>query len=91
MSLIKLENLWFRYKDRWIIKGVDLDIKEYRVYCLVGPNGCGKTTLAKLICGLLKPQRGNVFIKGINTKEVSVKEIVKHVGYVFQIFLKFLE
>jgi len=84
MSLIKLENLWFRYKDRWIIKGVDLDIKEYKVYCLVGPNGCGKTTLAKLICGLLKPQRGNVFVKGVNTKEVSVKEIVKHVGYIFQ-------
>ena len=51
----------------------------------MGPNGCGKSTLAKHINGLLLPTEGNVFVEGTNTKEEKYSGNIKRaVGMVFQ-------
>ena len=62
--VIEISDLWFSYDGRPVLRGVNLTIgTEHRV-CMVGPNGGGKTTLLKLILGLLKPSRGKVRVFG---------------------------
>ena len=66
------------------IKNLDLSIQDNDFAAIVGDNGCGKTTLLKLITGLLHPQTGDIFIRGKNTKEMTVSDISKQIGFVMQ-------
>ena len=61
-SAVDLTDVWFTYpgSDSPALRGVDLTIERGQVVALVGPNGSGKTTIAKLVCGLYEPQRGHV-------------------------------
>lgn len=63
-SAIEIQGLSFRYDDRQILKDVNLTIWPYDSICVVGPNGGGKTTLIKLIIGLLSPDTGTIKIFG---------------------------
>lgn len=82
--MIEVRNLWHIYEGRKIaLRDVSLTI-ENEILALVGPNGSGKTTLAKHLNGLLKPTKGEVIVDGINTKNASVAELSRIVGYVFQ-------
>jgi energy-coupling factor transport system ATP-binding protein len=84
-SIIKTKDLWFAYEERnWILKGISIDIHQGEVISIIGPNGCGKTTLVKHFNGLLKPVKGKVFVNGIDTSKTSVAELSRIVGYVFQ-------
>ncbi|MGQ4834655.1 MAG: energy-coupling factor ABC transporter ATP-binding protein [Candidatus Asgardarchaeia archaeon] len=83
--IIKTEDVWHVYKGNIeALKGISLEIQPGEFVGLLGQNGSGKTTLAKHFNGLLKPTKGNVYIKGINTKKASVAQLSKIVGYVFQ-------
>lgn len=61
-SVIRLKNINFSYGNRQILKNVHLDIKRGMFMGLVGPNGGGKTTLIKIILGLLKPDKGSIHL-----------------------------
>lgn len=61
-SIIRLENVYYYYGNKIALKDINLTIKEGMFMGLVGPNGGGKTTLIKLILGLLKPQHGNIYL-----------------------------
>ena len=60
--VVSLRNVEKRFGGRTVIAGVDLEIERGRTYALVGPNGCGKSVLLKLMCGLLEPSSGEVTI-----------------------------
>lgn len=62
----------------------DLDVCQGETVLLKGHNGCGKTTLLKLICGLLKPATGVIEILGRNTRKQRIVDIAKTVGFVLQ-------
>ncbi len=82
---IKVENLWFRYPEgEWVLRGINLEIEEGEMIAIMGENGAGKTTLIKHFNGLLKPTKGSVKVFGMDTKNVSVAELAKRVGIVFQ-------
>ena len=81
---VRAEDLWFSYGEGWALKGVSLEIPEGEIVAVVGPNGSGKTTFAKHLIGLLKPTRGRVLVYGEDTREKSVAELSRLVGYVFQ-------
>ncbi|NJE48440.1 ABC transporter ATP-binding protein [Thermococcus sp. 9N3] len=81
--MIRVENLHFAYNEREVLRGIDLVFGE-EILALVGPNGSGKTTLAKHLNGLLKPTRGRVLVDGMDTREHTVAELSRKVGYVFQ-------
>jgi len=82
---IVVKDLYFRYEEGdYVLKGVNLTVQEGEVVALMGSNGAGKTTLIKHFNGLLKPVKGSVKVKGLDTKERSVAELSKIVGLVFQ-------
>ena len=68
--VIEIENVDFAYNGVPILEDVDLTIRPRELVCIVGPNGGGKTTLVKLIMGLLKPDRGNIRVFGQSPAQV---------------------
>lgn len=83
--MIELEGVRFRYpKGPEVIKGVTLSIEDGEFVGLIGHSGVGKTTLAKLIAGLLKPNEGRVLVDGIDTRVAPASVLARKVGYVFQ-------
>lgn len=66
------------------LKGIDLEIRQGEFLAILGHNGSGKTTLVKHFNGLLLPTSGQVVINGKDTREHSIFEIGKDIGYVFQ-------
>jgi biotin transport system ATP-binding protein len=85
--MIRVEDLVYRY-DREapeILRGIRLTIEEGTHTALIGPNGCGKTTLIKHLNALLFPTAGSVHVDGmITTDTAAVREIRRRVGMVFQ-------
>jgi energy-coupling factor transport system ATP-binding protein len=83
--MLGLEGVWFSYRDRSpSLKGISLELGEGEFVAVMGRNGSGKTTLAKHLNGLLKPSRGRVVVDGVDTRELSVAQLSRRVGYVFQ-------
>lgn len=84
--VVEVSDVWFRYNkgQEWVLKGVSLRISRGEVVAIIGESGAGKTTLAKHMNGLLKPQRGYVKVLGIDTRGAPTSRIAAHVGYVFQ-------
>jgi len=81
--LIEIENLHFSYKKNSVLQGVDFTMYEGEVVSLLGPNGCGKSTLIRLILGLLEG-KGEIKLHGKNLKRYSHKEIAQHIAYIPQ-------
>lgn len=71
-----------------VLEDLSLDLKKGESLALVGASGSGKSTLLHVICGLEKPNKGNVYIKGVNIAELSTDERSlfrgKEVGFVYQ-------
>lgn len=88
--MIKLENISFEYEDSIALNNISLTIKQGESVGLEGDNGCGKTTLIKLLNGLIFPAKGTYFFEGqeINQKnmkdELFAKAFHQKIGYVFQ-------
>lgn len=84
--MIKIENLNFRYKEgEYILKNINLEIKEGECIAIVGKNGSGKSTFAKLISGVMKPSNGDILVDEINTKnKKEYKNLRRKIGIVFQ-------
>ncbi|ESJ51960.1 cobalt transporter ATP-binding subunit, partial [Salmonella enterica subsp. enterica serovar Cubana str. CFSAN001083] len=62
--MLATSDLWFRYQDEPVLKGLNLDFSLSPVTGLVGANGCGKSTLFMNLSGLLRPQKGAVLWQG---------------------------
>jgi len=83
--LIECQDVWYTYPDGTeALKGVDLKIRKGDFVGLIGKNGSGKTTIAKIIKGLYAPTKGKVLIAGRDLNEKSGIDRAKSVGYVFQ-------
>jgi len=82
---IRVQGVNLLYEKILVLNDVNLNLKKGSVTTLVGPNGCGKTTLLKIINGLLKPDGGVVFIEGKDVSIINPKDLAKTIGYVSQI------
>jgi len=84
--MIVLENTTYRYgNNEPVLRSLSLAIREGEYIALIGPNGCGKTTLIKHFNALFLPEEGDVFVDGMNTKDpATVRDIRRTVGMVFQ-------
>jgi len=82
---IQVLDLDFSYPDGTeALKDINFEVREGEFIALIGQNGSGKTTLSKCLNGLYKPSAGDIIVDGLNTKEGSIVQMVKRVGYVFQ-------
>ena len=76
-AAVSLRDIYFSYeKDKPILDGLCLDIKKGELLCILGGNACGKTTLQKLICGLIKPTHGEMYIDGRRVRGGRQKGVV---------------
>lgn len=66
--LIKLDNIGIFRSDKWLIRGISLELSKGEIVTLVGPNGSGKTTTAKVVLNILKPDEGKMIF---NAKKVA--------------------
>ena len=85
--MITAQHLVYRYdpKDTPVLDRVSLEIPEGQYVAVIGPNGCGKTTLVKHFNALLVPQEGEVLVDGLSTRDAKAhREIRRRVGMVFQ-------
>ncbi len=84
-NYIILKNVDFSYiKGRKIIKNISLQLSKNDFTAIVGPNGSGKTTLGKIIMGILKVQKGKIYINNKDIEEISLGDMGKLIGYLFQ-------
>jgi iron complex transport system ATP-binding protein len=74
------------YRDRDVLRDVDLDAPGGELVALVGPNGAGKSTLLKVLAGLLRPTAGSVTIGGADVLAMDRAAVARHVAVVPQIF-----
>jgi len=83
--LIKVEDISFGYSRKTVLNDVSLSIRAGEVVTLLGPNGCGKSTLIKIILGLLRPATGTIFFNGENILHIGSKSLAREIAYVPQI------
>ncbi len=82
--MIKFENVSKNYKDKCVLKNINLEIEKGHLVTFIGESGCGKTTTLKMINRLIKPSLGKVFINGENIETKDVIELRRRMGYVIQ-------
>ena len=84
--LVVFENVDFRYSEETplILQDLNLTIHHGDLIAVLGPNAAGKSTLVKHAIGLLKPTRGRVLIDGRDTRTMSIAQIARVLGFVFQ-------
>jgi ATP-binding cassette subfamily C protein len=83
---VRLDGVSFSYgkDERWILKEADIDFPEGSFTAIVGPSGIGKTTIADLITGLLRPQKGEIWIDDVPLADIDIRDWRKRIGYVPQ-------
>ncbi|EFL51132.1 ABC transporter related protein [Solidesulfovibrio fructosivorans JJ]] len=85
MDAVAVSNLAFSYNGRAVLCDVSFTVAPGGLACLLGPNGCGKTTLLRLILGLLSPGSGDARIEGRDVAASSPRELAKLAAYVPQL------
>ncbi|MFA9423442.1 MAG: ABC transporter ATP-binding protein [Sedimentibacter sp.] len=85
---IQVNNASFSYGDKQIFSGINLSVKQGELFCILGPNGCGKTTLLDCILGLLKLNNGNIIIDGSLLNSIKSNKIAEKMAYVPQVHQK---
>jgi len=86
--MIEVKDVYFTYPTGEprveALKGVSLSIRNGEFVAIMGQNGAGKTTLVKQFNGLLKPTKGEVLVDGVSTRDMSIAQLARKIGFVFQ-------
>ncbi len=89
-SSLVLENIQFAYQPNVpVLEQIDLDVRFGETIAIVGPNGCGKTTLMNLIPRFIDPDCGSVKLDGVDVREVRLRDLRRQIGLVTQETLLF--
>ena len=81
---IAYKNIWFKYKENWVIKGVNLEIPRGKTIALVGQSGSGKSTMADLLPRFYDIQKGGISIDGADIRDAKVHDVRELMGIVNQ-------
>lgn len=81
---IEYKNVWFKYQDNWVIKGVNLTIENGKTVALVGQSGSGKSTMVDLLPRFYDINDGTISIDGISVKDARLHDLRQLMGIVNQ-------
>lgn len=82
--MIELKEVSKKYKSNTILDEISLTIKDGELVTLIGESGCGKTTTLKMLNKLITPTSGEIYIDGVNIKELNDIDLRRNMGYVIQ-------
>jgi ATP-binding cassette subfamily B protein len=88
---VRIDNLWFKYpgSESFILKGLELEVEKGKSLAIVGRNGCGKTTLVKLLCRLYDPHQGAIYYDNLDIQNIRIQDLRSSIGVIFQDFMKY--
>ena len=81
---VTLKDISFAYKEKQVLTGINLEIKEKSKVAFVGETGSGKSTIIKLIAGLISPQTGTILIDGNDLNKIKLDSYYEHLSYLSQ-------
>lgn len=81
---IAVDNIAFNYGDRNIFSGLSFEVDQGDILCLLGSNGCGKTTLLRCLRGYLKYHTGRCCLNGADIHTLDTAALARKIGFVFQ-------
>ena len=84
MAVLKIENIFCGYGREDVVKDVSLTVSTGEILSVIGPNGCGKTTLLRAAAGLLPIRSGGVYLDGKSVTEMSHKERARRIALLSQ-------
>lgn len=84
MDIIRFEQVSVGFGETSVLKQFNLSVQEGEFLTVIGRSGCGKTTMLKLMNGLLKPDTGRIFVEGQDLAEVDIIALRRRMGYVIQ-------
>ena len=82
--MIELQHIGVRYGDRVILRDLVAEVVEGRITAVMGPNGCGKTTLLRCVGGLMEPTEGSVCLDGKPVRDYGARALARKVAFVRQ-------
>ena len=80
----QLEKVCFRYLDQWVLEDFSLEVREGEILGIIGPNGSGKTSLLKLMAGLLRPQTGRITLGDQDLAQLTPRALARRTAVVPQ-------
>jgi ATP-binding cassette subfamily B protein len=81
---IEFKDVWFRYEDTDVLKGVSFTIPQNTITAFVGPSGAGKTTIAHLVARFWDVDSGEILVGGRNIKDMKTDRLLSYIAMVFQ-------
>src|SRR6056297_125433 len=75
--MLKISNLTMGYEGKRILKDISFDVEKNKITTLIGPNGCGKSTILKALSRAKKPQKGKIFLDSKNILRIDEKKLAK--------------
>lgn len=88
---IEFSDVWFRYGDKWALKGVSFTVKKGQTVAIVGPTGAGKSTIVQLLPRLYDIEKGSIQIDGRSITTYTQKSLRENIGFVPQKPFLFLD
>lgn len=87
-TILRIENLYKKFKDTEVLKGLSLTVEEGEAIVIIGPSGTGKSTLLRCINRLEEPDAGDIYLEDIKIEpgKTNMNKIRQHIGMVFQDF-----
>lgn len=82
--IIKFQNIKKAYGENTVIENFNLDIEQGEFLTVIGSSGCGKTTILKMINGLIKPEEGTILVRNKNIEEEDIISLRRNIGYSIQ-------
>ena len=82
--ILNAKDVTFSYDKEETLKGVSFSADKGDFLCVLGSNGCGKTTLFKGLLGIYQAQKGDIYVHNKSIKKYSVSELAKNIAYIPQ-------